>query len=59
MAEGESCDEDDDVNSNVESAVEELELTMAVACGCPFESEEKTGWEDVEACGAPLFDNAG
>lgn len=53
---GSESRDDDDVNSEKDSVVEEPELAMAVACGWPLATEKKAGRGGVvEACGAPLF----
>jgi hypothetical protein len=57
---GSESRDDDEVNSGVDSVVEEPKLAMAVAWGCPLDTEKKAGrFGAGEAC-APLFgDDAG
>jgi hypothetical protein len=53
---GSESRDEDDVNSDIDSVVEDPELAMAVACGCALAMGKNAGRLDVgEACGAPLF----
>jgi hypothetical protein len=53
---GSESRDDDDVNSDSDSVVEEPELAMTVACGWALAREKNAGRLGVvEACGAPLF----
>jgi hypothetical protein len=53
---GSESRDDDDVNSEIDSVVEEPELARAVACAWALATEKNAGRLGVgEACGAPLF----
>ena len=57
---GNESRDDDGVNSDSDSVVDDAELAMAFACGWPLamaKYAERLGV--VEACGAPLFGDAG
>jgi hypothetical protein len=52
---GSESRDDDEVNSDMDSVVEEPELAMAVACGSPLDTGKNAGrFGAGEAC-APLF----
>lgn len=57
---GNESRDDDGVNSDSDSVVDDAELAMAFACGWPLAMAKYAGRLGVvEACGAPLFGDAG
>jgi hypothetical protein len=57
---GSESRDDDEVSSDMDSAVEEPELAAAVACGCPLETGKKAARIGAGEAWAPLFgDDAG
>lgn len=59
-AAGSESRDDDEVNSEMVSVVEELELVVAFAYGCPLSLGKDVVREGVAGCdGAPLFGGAG
>jgi hypothetical protein len=58
-AAGSESRDDDEVNSEMVSVVEELELAMALACVYPLGLRDADGEDEGARCGAPLSGGAG